>query len=52
MYDGLIAVDEFVNKYESEVSEQQRFNTLKWALCTMPSSWWGTQQHHFEDWNE
>ena len=32
MYDGLMMVDEFLKKFESEVPEQQRFDALKWAL--------------------
>jgi len=46
MYDGLTMVDEFLNKFESEVLEQQRFDALKWALCTKPARWWGTCQQH------
>lgn len=30
MYDGLTTVDEFLNKFEREVLEQQRFDALKW----------------------
>ena len=33
MYDGLSEVDDFLNRFEREVSEQQRFEALKWVLC-------------------
>jgi len=32
MYDRLTWVDEFLNKFESTVLEQQWFDALKWAL--------------------
>lgn len=31
LYDGLTSVDEFLNKFESEVPKKQRFDALKWA---------------------
>jgi len=37
MYDGLTTVDAFVEKFESEVPEQQRVDAVKWALCTTPA---------------
>lgn len=49
MYDGLTALDEFLNKFESAVPEQQWFDALKWALRAMPTKWWGTHQRSFED---
>lgn len=49
-YDELIAVDEFLSKFESAVPEQQRFNTLKWALRATPAQWWGTHKGSFQDW--
>ncbi len=49
-YDGLIAVDEFLSKFESVVREQQRFDALKWVLHITPTRWWGTHQGNFEDW--
>ena len=52
MYDGLIEVDDFLNKFEREVLEQQRFDALKWVLCVTPPRWWGTHQQNFEDWQE
>lgn len=52
MYDQLIMVDDFLNKFEIEVPEQQRFDSLKWALRAMPTRWWGTHQRSFEDWRE
>ncbi|MCY6524848.1 hypothetical protein, partial [Actinobacillus pleuropneumoniae] len=52
MYDRLSEVDDFLNKFEREVSKQQRFNALKWALCATPARWWGTHQGSFEDWRK
>lgn len=49
MYDGLTKVDEFLNEFESEVPEQQRFDALKWALHTTPARWWGMHQQSFGD---
>lgn len=48
-YDGLSEVDNFLRKFEREVPEQQRFEVLKWVLCTMPTRWWGTHQSNYED---
>jgi len=48
-YDGLIAMDEFLNKLESVVQEQQWFNALKWALRATLARWWGMHQRSFED---
>lgn len=31
-YDGVTVVDEFLDKFESVIPEQKRFNALKWAL--------------------
>ncbi|MCY6488188.1 hypothetical protein, partial [Actinobacillus pleuropneumoniae] len=41
MYDRLTAVDDFLNKFEREVSEQHHFDALKWALRATPARWWG-----------
>ncbi len=38
-YDGLTAVDEFLNKFESAVLGKQWFDALKWALCATPMQW-------------
>ena len=48
-YDGLSEVDAFLNRFEREVLEQQRFKALKWVLRTTPMRWWGTHQGSFED---
>jgi len=50
MYDGLSEVDDFLNKFERYVLEQQRFDALKWVLCDMPTRWWGMHQKRFKDW--
>ena len=52
MYDGLSEVDDFLNKFEREVPEQQHFDALKWALRATPARWWGTHQKSFEDWRD
>lgn len=52
MYDGLTSVDEFLNKFESEASEQQQFDALKWELCAMPAKWWDMHQQSFKDWHD
>jgi len=51
-YDGLTAVDEFLNKFESIVPEHQWFDALKWALRATPARWWGTQQGNYENWRD
>lgn len=50
MYDGLTVVDGFLEKFEREVSEQQCFDALKWAMHATPARWRGTHQRSFEDW--
>jgi len=50
MYDVLSEVDDFLNIFESEVSEQQHFEALKWVLHTKLARWWCTHQKSFEDW--
>ena len=52
MYDGFSEVDDFLKKFEKEVTEQQRFDALKWALRAMLARWWGTHHRSFEDWCE
>jgi len=49
MYDGFSEVNDFLNGFECEVPEQQRFEALKWVLCATPTRWWGTHQRGFED---
>lgn len=49
MYDGLSEVDNFLNRFKGEVSEQKRFEALKWVLCAMPARWWSTHQRSFKD---
>ena len=49
MYDALIVLDEFLNKFETMVLENQRFYALKWALHMTPMYWWGTHEGTFED---
>jgi len=49
MYDGLSEVDDFLNKFERYVLEQQRFDSLKWVLYATPARWWGMHQRSFVD---
>lgn len=51
-YDGLSDVDAFLNIFEREVLEHQRFEALKWVLRAMPARWSGIHQGSFEDWRE
>lgn len=51
-YDGLGELDGFLDRFEREVSEKQRFEALKWALCATPMRWWGMHQGSIEDWHE
>jgi len=48
-YDRLTVVDDFLNKFKSEVPEQQCFDALKWALHAMPIRWWGMHQRSIKD---
>lgn len=52
MYDRLTSVDEFLDKFERKVPEQQKFNALNWALHATPARWWGTHQQSLKDWHE
>ena len=49
MYEGLSEVDDFLNKFEKEVPEEQQFDALKLVLRATPARWWDTHQHNFED---
>ena len=49
-YDRLSEVDDFLNRFEREVPEQQRFEALKWVLHATPTRCWGMCQESFEDW--
>lgn len=51
-YDGLNDVDVFLNAFEKEVPEKQRFEDLDWALRAMLARWLGTQEGRFDDWHE
>lgn len=52
MYDRLSEVDDFLNIFERQVSEQHWFDALKLVLRTTLARWWGTHQQNFEDWQE
>lgn len=52
MYDGLSKVDDFLNRFERDVPEQQWFEAFKWVLHVTPARWWGTHQGSFDDWRE
>jgi len=47
MYDGLIVVGDFLNKFEREVPKKQCFNSLKWVLHATPTRWWRKHQRSF-----
>lgn len=55
MYDGLTAIDDFLNKFEQELLKQRRFYTLKWALRTTPARYtpptefWGLARMQKDD---
>lgn len=51
-YDEVSHMDEFLNKFEREVSEQKCFEALKWVLRATPVRWWVMHQRSFEDWHE
>ena len=51
-YVGLNEVDTFLDAFEREVSEKQRFQTLDYVLHTMTARWWGTHKGSFDDWRE
>ena len=40
-YDGLNEVDTFLDAFEREVSEKQRFQALDWVLHATLARWWG-----------
>jgi len=50
-YDGLNEVDVFLDAFEREVLEKQRFQALDWALRATPVRWWGTHKGSFDDWH-
>jgi len=43
-YDGVTTVDEFLEKFESTVPEQQQYGAIEWVLCATPVRWWSTHQ--------
>ena len=51
-YDGLSEVDTFLDKFEREVLERQRFQALNWVLRATLVRWWGTHKGSFDDWHE
>lgn len=51
-YDGMNDVDIFLDAFEREVPQKQRFQALDWALHATPSRWWGTHKGSFDDWRE
>ena len=51
-YDGLNEVDTFLDAFEREVLEKQRFQALDWVLHAMSVRWWGTHKGSFEYWHE
>lgn len=51
-YDGETIVDEFLDKFESEVLEQQQYSALEWALHATPTQWWSTHQKTVVNWCE
>ncbi len=51
-YDWLSEVDTFLDKFEREVLEKQRFQALNWVLHATPARWWGTHKGSFDDWHE
>ena len=51
-YDGLNDVDIFLDAFEREILENQRFQALDWVLRAMPARWWGTHKGSFDNWHE
>jgi len=45
-------VDVFLDEFEREVIEEQRFEALDWALHATPARWWGMHKGSFDDWRE
>jgi len=36
-YEGVIGVEEFLDNFEKELPEQQRYEVMKWALNARPT---------------
>ena len=51
-YDGLSELDTFLNKFEREVLEKQRFHALDWVLRATPVRWWNMPKGSYDDWHE
>jgi len=51
-YDGLNDVYIFLDAFDREVPEKQRFQALDWALRATPARWWHTHKGRFDDWRE
>lgn len=49
-YDGLTEVDKFMDAFEREVPEKNRFQVLDFVLHAMPAWWWGMHKDSFEEW--
>lgn len=46
-YDGLANVELFLDEFERELLEDHRFQALEFALCIMPTHWWGMHKERF-----
>ena len=49
-YAGLSEVDSFLERFEKELLEKQRFEALNWVFPTMLMWWWGTHKGSFDVW--
>ena len=50
--DGIGDVSVFLDSFERDVLEEQRFQALDIALRSMPACWWSTHKYNIGDWRE
>lgn len=49
-FDGLSDIQEFLRKYEAQVSFSQRLKTLDVALRSTPARWWTAHKRNIATW--
>lgn len=51
-HDEVTMVEEFMDKFESAISEQQRYAALEGEICMTPARAWSTHQNTMVSWCE
>ena len=51
-FDGLSDVNEFLQQFEQETSQEQRLEILDLAVRATPARWWYTHKEHIASWED